>query len=80
MLMRFFPLSWLSFFLTHLVILCCQKNANKDKVIQTIENDERTTKAHKNPNGYSDRKENTNDDDKENYNICSKHSKEQIHC
>ena len=41
----------------------CQKNANKDKGSQTIKNDERTTKAHKNPNGHSDRKENTNDDD-----------------
>ena len=58
----------------------CQKNANKDKGIQTIENDERTTKAHKNPNGHSDRKENTNDDDKENYNTCSKNSKEQTQC
>ena len=44
----------------------CQKDTNKKKVTQTTKNDERTTKAHKNPNGHSDRKENTNDDDKEN--------------
>ena len=48
------------------IFLILSKECNKDKGIQTIENDERTTKAHKNPNGHSDRKENTNDDDKEN--------------
>jgi len=32
-----------------LCIRCCQKDANKKKATQTIENDERTANTHKNP-------------------------------
>jgi len=51
-------------------ILLTKKDANKEKVTQTIENDERTAKTHKNPNGNlgpkSQRKTSTHDDNKEN--------------
>ena len=44
--------------------------SNKEKVTQTIENDERTAKTHKNPSGNlgpkSQRKTSTHDDNKEN--------------
>ena len=61
----------------------CQKDANKKKVTQTIKNDERTAKTHKNPNGNlgpkSQRKTSTHDDDKENQSIKSNQNKGEIH-